>query len=140
MKHELGESYTLRTTRSSDADILCKIAVVIPARVHPLQNPEKCQWADQSIIDAYYWGAMNSELYDFETYAVAVDPKMYFRQMGVEVAHNMQNIGKPVLVRPKDLYETHNPPPPTTKELKAMVTDETQTPKAAGSRGRRKVS
>ena len=140
MKHELGESYTLRTTRSSDADILCKIAVVIPARVHPLQNPEKCQWADQSIIDAYYWGAMSSELYDFETYAVAVDPKTYFGQMGVEVAHNMKNIGKPVLVRPKDLYETHNPPPPTPSELRAMETGETTTPKAAGSRGRRKVS
>lgn len=134
MKHALGESYLWQTTRSSDKNIPCKIVLVIPPRVQPATEPEKCRWLDGKVED-YYWGAMNTELYDFTTYAVAVDANDYFGVMGVEIPKNLTKIRQPVLMRPKDLYETFIPAPPTPAEIQAA---KAKTPKSNGSKRTKK--
>lgn len=138
MKHELGESFTLRTTRSSDPDIKGRIVVEIPRGKNPLGDHNACKWVEGKGVNDYYWGCMNTQLYDFTTYGVAVDPKEYFSLMGEEIPKNMANMATPVIVRPKELYETYIPAPPTTAQLKAMRKAANNNPKSNGSKRTKK--
>lgn len=115
MKHELGESYVWQGSDASKYETT--ICLCIPPITNPQIQPEKCHWVGTR--DSYYWGAMNNEFYDHWTYCIALPPEVYFKDINTAMSKAMRSIDKPVLIRPKDLYETNNPPAPRAKKVES---------------------